>query len=524
MTTPEQKLAHGFARAMGIAADEKVLQYVRQGSDPPSSNGHLLAWDANSIHAFVFDTTNATGIRGASDILTSIDRTLRNGGKIGLETSQILFSGGGSGLAVVSQAQIEPALGALHRLFALQTRIATCSAACVPLVQGDQPFNQRVLAADRALDQDRIQRGADSEPAVPFFVSRCEVCGRRAASVSKLRGKEPYSRLECEPCKLRIERGKRQRRFQNEPSDFKDIEDESGYALLYLDGNGVGRRISSLTNPLDYSLFSQALMNLMRSTFRDIAEGFNLSEDGDEKRKGRGYQLPICGGDDLVAILPARAAVPLATQLLAELEKRADSDPILKPRPKGLGAAAGVAIAHPGYPVRHLLTEAQALLKTAKKRVYRDGARSAINFAVIKDGSPRAESFEPERWEAGRSKDSMLLSGKPYELGEMQRLSQRLEIFRQAKLGRSQLFALQRQARAGSAQLRNHVLYQIARHDPWRKLIQDLSGRGNQAHLEKEVCIDQIMPVYGGWKVFDLADMLDLMDHHNGTEQEEAVS
>lgn len=512
----ERDLLEGFSKALGVPADGALDGYVREGAGGPPGCGRLLAWDANSIHGFVFDTTNATGIRGASEALRSIDKDLRDGSGLGLARGQILFSGGGSGLAVVAEDQVEPVRERLHEIFALETRIATCTVADVELRNGDEGFNRRVRALNRALARDRVLSGPDTEPSVPFFADRCQVCGRRAAAVVKPRRGNPEGRRECQPCHDQIERGKQNVRYQGEPSDFSRIADgkregEGFYAVLYLDGNGIGRTIGKLASPLEYATFSRILSNLLWDTFHETARRYRLVEDERSGSALGAYQLPICGGDDVIAILPGDAAVPFARDLTARLEKAADAEPAF--RDQRIGASAGVAIGRVDFPIRHLLAEAEGLLKTAKRRVYDDSSvRSALTFSVVTDGSPRIESVEPERW--ARTGEEMLLSGRPYSMEEIQEFSRRFRIIDQAKkVGRTQLYALQDHALRGRRQFRNHVLYQIGRREEWADLTVALSGGGKAVLREPDQCERQFVPEYGGRHVFDVADMIDLLDH-----------
>lgn len=518
----ERELLEGFSKALGVPADGTLARYVREGAGGPPGRGRLLAWDANSIHGFVFDTTNATGIRGASDALRTLDEDLRDGQGLGLDKGQVLFSGGGSGLAVVGEDQVQPVRERLHELFALRTRTATCTVADVAL-EGVEGFNQRVRAVGRALARDRVLTGPDTEPSVPFFADRCDVCGRRAAAVVKPRLGKPEGRRECQPCHDQIEGGKRNVRYQGEPSDFSRIADgqregEGFYAVVYLDGNGIGRTITKLASPLAYATFSRILSDLLWNTFHEIARRYGLVEDERSGSALGAYQLPICGGDDVIAFLPGEVAVPFARDLIARLEDAADAEPAF--RGQRIGASAGAAIGRADFPIRHLLAEAEGLLKTAKRRVYDDSSvRSAITFSVVTDGSPRIESVEPERW--ARTGDEMLLSGRPFSLPEMRDFSRRFRIIDQAtKVGRTQLYTLQTHALRGRRQFRNHVLYQIGRREEWGDLTVALSGKDKAVLRQPDLCEQQFAPEYGGRRVFDVADMIELLGHWREPEEE----
>ncbi len=520
-----ETLTAGFVEALGVDPGPELATYVAEGHGTLPGTGKLLAWDANSIHGFVFGTTNATAIRGASSVLQGLDEELRGGTILRLKPSQILFAGGASGLAVVSDKKAPEVIDKLHRLFAERTLTATCCAATVDLGTGDRPFDRLYEDAQNELTRDRVLRGSDAEPGVPFFAARCEVCGRRAATtVAEKRISGP--RRECEVCTYCIERGKANRHDQQESSDFGAIADEKrgGFlAVVYADGNGIGKRISRLPSPLAYAKFSRAIATVVRGSFMKLVNEYRLTEEGeamDDRERRGAYQLPICGGDDLVAILPGDVGVPFARDLLSEVEQAADANEDLKHEAFAdldpIGVAAGVAIGKQAFPIRHLLQEAEELLKTAKKRVYGpDSVRSALDFAEVADGSPRRESAEPER--LGREVPRLLETARPYSLKELERFSRRFGVVRGvgSGLGRSQLYQVRRFARLGLNQLRNHLLYQLGRREEWRDLITDLATLDGEREVvsDPDLAMKQFVPEYGGHRVFDVADMIELYDH-----------
>lgn len=514
-----EQLIEGFRRALGTPADAALRRYVQEGRGPLPGRARLLHWDANSIHDFVFNTTNAIGIRGASRLLTEVDDALRAGTVLGLDPTQILFSGGGGGMAVVSEEKAEAARDRLHRFYAEKTLVATCTAAVIDLAAETEGFGQRVAAIGRELVQERCFTSPDAEPSVPFFVQRCGVCGRRAAA--GMVNRRGCDRAECEPCRCSIERGKSDVYTGEEADDYEKIARNGAFAVLYLDGNGVGKTLASLESPFAWARFSHAIASTVDMAFKATASTYGLREESTEKGPARGtYQRPICGGDDVVAIVPGDVAVPFARDLARAIELAADADPDLE-RVR-LGAAVGVAIGKVTFPVRHLLEEAEELLRRAKRRVYRDGERSAIDFSVVRDGAPRSESLIPARWTTTEA-TPMLPSGRPYGLGEFEQFSQRFEKFRAAKIGRSQLHALRRYAEAGPQQLRNHVLYQVARHTEWRRLLDEIATDQQLAGDAKERYFSALVPTYGQRWVFDIGDMIEL-DRHWPSSKERVLS
>jgi Cas10/Cmr2, second palm domain len=504
-----------MARALGAPPTDTVRRYVHEGSGRLPVGAKLLAWDANSIHSFVFDSLNATGIRGASEILRDIDRDITRGEVLGIDPAQVLFSGGGNGVGIVAADQVDSAVDRLHELFARRTLVATCTAAAVELDSG-RGFGELVASAAAELARNRIRVGPDPEPDVPFFATRCVVCGRRAAAHIRPRGPERRLRAECAPCDLRIRTGKAKTYFEKEPSDFETIADRAGFVgVVYVDGNGVGKTIRGLRSPLAYAEFSRALALLVRDSFRKVARSYGLAAGGpgpqDEGEPEGGFQLPIRGGDDLVAILPGDVSLPMTRDLLSTLEREAESNPALSG--SQLGASAGIALARARFPIRNLLEEAEDLLKIAKRRVYSPGSvRSALAFAVVHDGTPRAESVEPERW--SKEPGQLHYSGVPYSLPEFEEVSRRRRLLREANIGRSQLFALRRAAEAGPAQLRSHVLYQIGRLPEWQALVRSFTADNGDPLANAERCFDLVVPRdSAGRRILDIADLITVMPH-----------
>ena len=396
-------LVSGFQAAGARAAD--LEKWVRTGKGEVEGDAQLVSWDANSIHAFVFSTTNASGIRGASDYLAEIDASLRSGVELGLSPSQILFAGGGSGMAVVEEAQVSGVAEALHKFFARKSLIATCSVGSVPLAGGR--FHEQIAAVSREMTRSRLEIGPDPEPFVPFFAERCRVCGQRAAAKTQPRANDP-ARLECLPCHRSVNRGKIDKGKRGEKSveeqSFQEIADreEGGYyAVLYADGNGVGNIIQTLCSPWQYARFSYLLDYLVSQSFDAIVERYGLKKETGDLGTKRAHQKAICAGDDIVAIVPGEIAVPLARDLLKDFEERVAARPVHPDLDTsdldltGLALSAGVTMAQVRMPVRHLLQEAEELLKRAKSRHYsrpdRSIGLSSLDFSVLRDGSPRAE-------------------------------------------------------------------------------------------------------------------------------------
>jgi len=71
----------------------------------------------------------------------------------------------------------------------------------------------------------------------------------------------------------------------------------------------------------------------------------------------------------------------------------------------------------------------------------------------------------------------------------------------------------------GPRQFRNHVLYQIGRREEWGDLAVALGGSDKALLRDPDLCERQLSPEYGGRRVFDVADMIDLLGHWREPEE-----
>lgn len=516
-----EKLTRGFAAALGRAPDPALLDFVERGKGdqlPVDAlrQASLVHWDTNSVHHYIFDTSNAVVVRRASMDLKELDEDLLEGSCIGIEKpEQVLYAGGGNGVAVVPTTSVGEIRTKLHRLYAERTQVATCTVADAPL--NGKPFGQQIAHLKRELARQRTLVGPDAEATIPWFAERCQVCGRRAAAVTAPRGKEGLNkreRVECAPCHRRLAHARRDR-DHSEAEDFESIAGTSGVlGVVYLDGNGIGDTISSLRSPYSYRRFSRGIGEVLRHATDTTLEKYNLKE-------GKSYQKPISGGDDLILIVPGDRALPLARDLLRCFIDRCDEDPdgSLRLAPRPLGAAVGVALGKAKLPIRHLIDEAEDLLKKgAKQRIYKEqerDLRTALDFNVVDDGSTRRSFAEAAR--LVNDPPPLALSARPYTLEEFERFSRRRSILLE-HLGGSQLHALRQVAGSGPMQLRSHVLYQIARHDNWKKAAKELvaldhDGTGHDLGdplTDADLAVACWLPDYSGHRALDVGDLLEV--------------
>lgn len=127
-------------------------------------------------------------------------------------------------------------------------------------------------------------------------------------------------------------------------------------AVLALDGDHMGGKLSGFTTQAEHRAFSERLAQFARSVSLK-------PEDG---------QLIYAGGDDVLAVVKATRAIPLARELAALFKAKVAVD--------GITASVGLAIGSSKAPLQDLVHEAHAAESRAK-RVY---GRDALAVSVVK--------------------------------------------------------------------------------------------------------------------------------------------
>lgn len=144
-------------------------------------------------------------------------------------------------------------------------------------------------------------------------------------------------------------------------------------AAIAFDGDSIGAWVNGDKSPPDTSLekhhsdFSAALSDFALKGVRAIIEphGEWLG------------QLIYAGGDDVVALVPADAALKVAAELRVAFREATKNTPSSGERPD---ASAGIAIAHIHAPLQDLIREAQKAEKRAKNVV----GRPAFSITLMK--------------------------------------------------------------------------------------------------------------------------------------------
>jgi hypothetical protein len=359
-----------------------------------------LLFDTNGIFEYVFATPYLRDIRGGSSLLHWLNAegmvaVIRN---VAPE-AEPFYADGGMALFVVPEEKVEAAQAAVDRLYSAKTLAATVTSAWVSLPEGwtpdsDLPERLRLLQ-QRLRVAERERPPFAALPASPYM-RPCEACGVDYA-VGRVPG-DPKDRRLCAPCTVRrkaawefkdrfpaLTEALRQDIWRKPPDTFKDLSDQSvpsGYlGLIYVDGNGLGKRLADLTSLRDAREFVRAVGS---STLAATAEGIRKNLVPSSGSGANAFEILLHAGDDLIMATRAQSAIRTALDIVTHFSESTR----WKDR---LTMSGAVVIAHAHFPFGALLRLAKGVLDAAKKHgapaAPGDPALSALNFLVVNSTS-----------------------------------------------------------------------------------------------------------------------------------------
>lgn len=486
-----------LARAVALGTGERpeVESALRGGTWPHEHPIEVVRFDADQIGDFVFESVLPPVIAGASSLLHDLNAGIDKDFK-----SQVVYSGGGEGLLIVSAGEGEGLCGEIERRFARATAgalsVTTAWIPASPLdfvadsrseveakdgvrwVSGTQAVLARLHDAIRRKKDER----RDGAPTIDGNATRCLSCRDRAGLHDVQRHRRDARGLLCEPCETRWQEGKQRiygTSFDEVLGAFQAAVGETGVegskardlGFLYADGNGMGALFGRLESLAELRFLSGAVRRVfvgVEARVRRLVETAVRFAPGDP--------LPwvslLAGGDEGVWILPAALALEVASRLPAWVDEEAASlsglGEILNRRGVSrLSLGMGLVLCPHHFPVRYQYEVAKALQKSAKKMFYRDPQgppASALDFEVLTDSSPLSEDLTTARREAYRTEEEgFLRTTRPFLEGGVYRLRTSLRRATEAGVAKSQFYALQESALEGRSVFRNAVLYLLGR-------------------------------------------------------------
>ncbi|GAB4193364.1 MAG: hypothetical protein OHK0022_08150 [Roseiflexaceae bacterium] len=249
---------------------------------------------------------------------------------------------------------------------------------------------------------------------------------------------------------------------------------EREIAMIYADGNNVGRLMATLKTPQQYAQVSQMLSEATKEAV--------LGALAEVLRPAGGFhpfEILTIGGDDLMLLVPGRHGLEIALRIAQRFEQamaekleqmffvlqrpellerktraqqpdryRRTGEPladVLADDSPLLGLSAGVVVARDNTPIFHLYNLSKELLDSAKKKARKQAEQKyyggAIDFMVLRSVSIVADRIEDFRANALRG-GANSLTARPYSWHELAGLLATVRALRAARVPPSQLYRL----------------------------------------------------------------------------------
>ena len=362
----------------------------------------LIAFDTDRVKDYVFATSKLKEMRGASALLDYLNRKKM----VELVGGDRIYANGGGGLFIADTEQADSVIQAVQRVYRQETHTASITGVAVKLpepVDGD-------IEEQLKLIRYRLRAEKDSQSAPALLLTHpllhfCNSCGTQYA--------ETYDDddLLCASCQTKRQMDDRIKQDirawvsgkyppdenrlwgrlirdlkgqgypvsgRERPKDFEELSKLSsptGYmALIYADGDNMGREIEQITDRDKLQQFANAVDN---SLYQAVTQAIHEHLQPQPDAQTWPFDVLLLGGDDLVMVTRAQSGIEVALNVVERFSELTE-----KSWGKRLNLSASVAIAHTNYPIGLLLQLAESGLKFAK----REGARRRMEGESLNDG------------------------------------------------------------------------------------------------------------------------------------------
>jgi len=412
----------------------------------------LVSFDTDRIKEYIFATSKLKEIRGASAILDELNRWDMIEKSHNFDGEKI-YANGGSGMFTVPEVSAEAFIQSVDKEYRLRTQTCSITSATIELPLGFtdqdaiQPYLQplthrlRLKKAENPFHQSLL-----THP----FLRTCDSCGEQYAIQNVT---EPEPVLLCRSCKNKRDKNKEiqadiksiisdkaeesvahklwHRLLSNlaregyeitgndRPEVFGNLGEmskpENYMALIYADGDSMGKTLGNLQNLDEVKQFSEVVDNAMYQCVQEAV--LTYLPPGDNHFP---FDILMLGGDDLVMVTTAHKAIEVSMKISQKFSAFTE-----KNLGERLTLSVGIAIAHTNFPFSSLLNLAEQALKFAKKEAVRRkrhgqeiGTEGLINFIVVNNSnSLDFDSYYDET--LSNDDENVYRTLRPYNLADL---------------------------------------------------------------------------------------------------------
>lgn len=415
--------------------DAKKIRYSFWDHEQNPLKIGYLALDIKRIQEFINEADNLRMLRGGSTLVEDILSDSRKKIAGTLSDECVIFAGGGNLLSLlpsdpVCRENLKKSIAGIISEKSQKALSAGIVTGDVSLQEFGENFSEVLKKIQEALDKEK--QAADTVPILKPLRhdAICPFCNKRIANGAVSSEKAKGLRM-CSACAKKWSRGKRleddtggksetgtgendllPRELMNEenlhePDELSHL--GSSIAVITVDGNMMGRLFLSTHSPAEYAYksatFDKAFKTTLKKTIEDYVredlKRISLVKDSRVRfqPQGKGPVFlairPIFGGgDDLLIITSARAAIPISKKIITAIaecfmfetnlpnEGRSGADAFKNPT---VTVSAGIAIAQSGFPVYFVIEQARKMegeAKTAFRKSCLTDNHSLIRFPL----------------------------------------------------------------------------------------------------------------------------------------------
>lgn len=221
------------------------------------------------------------------------------------------------------------------------------------------------------------------------------------------------------------------------------------------------------------------------------------------------FEILMIGGDDIILIVPADAAIPIATEISIQFTQ------MMKEQGTKISLSGGVVLAKDNNPIRVLLQRVRELKSSAKTKRYKDKADEGyIDFSVITGTEVASVSLTQEREAVpytikNGAQENLHLFSRPYPASTLKKIWESLHNLR-GNFSNSQMSLLVRSLLEGQQKSRAFYQYQSSRlSDQYSELdkILKISGVAKQRTYPWLAYQQQTTSVKAETSLLDIAEL-----------------
>jgi len=349
-----------------------------------------ILYDVDKIKDYVFDSYKPKEVKGASELLKTLDFDIKTKKKEPLlqklckefkeiTDEAIIFSKGGSGIIKSTENNGKQICEWLESHFPKEVKGASLTAVhhiaekpnAIPMdilrFKAREKKSERLISKD--LEINTFEKDENSQ---------CKICGKRRTIKTRQIYDEviPY----CKIC------DSKRHALDNQPKkeiDAETLEDicklpnlpENKFILtIYGDLNQAGKHLGGINDAEEFKNFSETISSTIEKSRRDI--------ESQLEEKGFKVLAPVIGGDDMLFFVHP-ASLPLIFENLTCIERK-----LSEGWGKEMQMNFAFLLSKYTFPINHIFQLSQSLLEKTKERYYEKGGDTSYYglFKVLEGG------------------------------------------------------------------------------------------------------------------------------------------